>query len=378
MANVIINDSNLTAIGNAIREKNGTSDTYKPREMADAILAITTGGGGGSGEINIPTITGDCSSMFNNNRWNWLIDQYGEQMVTEDITNPSSMFSGSTELERIPFDLNCDNSASREFYYMFQNCNNLTEIGDIINASIGKAQYMFSNCHRLRSLPNFINPKTVKSNSSNYSYMFQNCYSLRSVSDDLLSYLHSHYWTTTSYPITYYGFYNCYVLDEILGIRLNARQFTSNSFIQTFTYCHRVKNITFLTNTDGTPLSLSFRAQTIDLTGVGFAVSESNILDYNSGITADKCVSNDETYQALKDDPDWYTLDSSYSRYNHDSAVNTINSLPDTSGYVTSSYPNTIKFMGVMGEFTDGGAINTLTEEEIAVAAAKGWTVTFE
>ena len=47
MANVIINDSNLVAIGNAIREKNGTEDTYKPREMAEAILAITTGGGGG-------------------------------------------------------------------------------------------------------------------------------------------------------------------------------------------------------------------------------------------------------------------------------------------------------------------------------------------
>ena len=46
MANVIINDSNLVAIGNAIREKNGTEDTYKPREMAEAILAITTGGGG--------------------------------------------------------------------------------------------------------------------------------------------------------------------------------------------------------------------------------------------------------------------------------------------------------------------------------------------
>jgi hypothetical protein len=61
-----------------------------------------------------------------------------------------------------------------------------------------------------------------------------------------------------------------------------------------------------------------------------------------------------------------------YSRYNHDSAVETINSLPDTSAYGT----NTIKFKGASGALTDGGAINTLTEEEIAVAAAKGWTVT--
>jgi hypothetical protein len=42
----------------------------------------------------------------------------------------------------------------------------------------------------------------------------------------------------------------------------------------------------------------------------------------------------------------------------------------------TAGGTNTIKFKGIAGSKTDGGAINTLTEEEIAVAAAKGWTVT--
>ena len=97
-----------------------------------------------------------------------------------------------------------------------------------------------------------------------------------------------------------------------------------------------------------------------------------NILNYNSGITVDKRVIDDTTYQALKNDPDWYSLDVNYSRYNHDSAVNTINSLPDCSA---SGGTNTIKFKGESGALTDGGAINTLTEEEIAVATAKGWTV---
>ena len=70
-------------------------------------------------------------------------------------------------------------------------------------------------------------------------------------------------------------------------------------------------------------------------------------------------------------------MDVPYSRYNHDSAVETINSLPDTSGYLSANGgTNTIKFEGAAGSKTDGGAINTLTEEEIAVAAAKGWTVT--
>lgn len=43
MSIVTIDDSNLTAIGNAIRAKNGTTTTYKPSEMAAAINAIETG-----------------------------------------------------------------------------------------------------------------------------------------------------------------------------------------------------------------------------------------------------------------------------------------------------------------------------------------------
>ena len=79
----------------------------------------------------------------------------------------------------------------------------------------------------------------------------------------------------------------------------------------------------------------------------------------------------------LKNDSDWFTTNVAYRRYNHDSAVATINSLPDTSAYLASaSGTNTIKFNGAAGSATDGGAINTLTEEEIAVATAKGWTVT--
>ena len=45
MANVIINDTNLTNIANAIRGKNGETTTYKPSEMAAAITAIPSGGG---------------------------------------------------------------------------------------------------------------------------------------------------------------------------------------------------------------------------------------------------------------------------------------------------------------------------------------------
>lgn len=48
MPNVLVNDASLTAIGNAIRVKNGETTTYKPAEMAAAIsnLVINSSGAG--------------------------------------------------------------------------------------------------------------------------------------------------------------------------------------------------------------------------------------------------------------------------------------------------------------------------------------------
>lgn len=48
MAKVLISESILTAIADAIREKLSTTDTYKPSEMADAVESISGGGGGGA------------------------------------------------------------------------------------------------------------------------------------------------------------------------------------------------------------------------------------------------------------------------------------------------------------------------------------------
>lgn len=54
MSKVFVTDTYLTDIGNAIREKNGETTTYKPSEMAAAIQAIS--GGGDQPQLNAPTI----------------------------------------------------------------------------------------------------------------------------------------------------------------------------------------------------------------------------------------------------------------------------------------------------------------------------------
>ena len=186
----------------------------------------------------------------------------------------------------------------------------------------------------------------------------------------------------SSNGFSYYfnGFDSCYALDELINLQIpyTKAKWTSNAFNSTFNLCCRLKNVTFALN-DGAPYTVTWKSQVIDLYNyVGYFASKDHILKYNSGITADKEVTDDATYQALKNDPDWFTTKIEYSRYNHDSAVATINSLPDTSAYLASKGgTNTIKFKGAAGSATDGGAINTLTEEEIAVAAAKGWTCSF-
>ena len=62
MANVIINDTHLTNIADAIRAKNGSANAYKPSQMAAAIKAINTSGSGG-GESGGGTSGGDSGNV---------------------------------------------------------------------------------------------------------------------------------------------------------------------------------------------------------------------------------------------------------------------------------------------------------------------------
>ena len=208
--------------------------------------------------------------------------------------------------------------------------------------------------------------------------MFDSCFSLRSIPMNIFKSGNPYNNYSNSY--FYYGFGNCCTLDQLenLPIPYTKATWTSNAFYNTFAGCNRLKNVTFALN-NGVPYTVTWKSQVIDLTNyVGYAKFSKDILNHNSGITANKVVKDDASYQLLKNDPDWFTYNINYSRYNHDSAVATINSLPDTSAYLASKGgTNTIKFKGAAGSATDGGAINTLTSEEIAVATAKGWTVTF-
>lgn len=390
----------LTEIADAIREKTNTTNLLTLDEMPDAIISITGGGSGEGSGVNgyIPTdeeltISGIFQYKFAYGTFDWVINNYGDRIITKDLSNLMYGFQNCLNLTNIPFPLNCKATSASSYSSIFSGCKMLTNVPKMNNCNVNAIDSIFRDCNHLREIPEDIDENwdwsVIDSYTSAYagnrSSTFMNCYSLRKFPMGFLN--HGNPVVSYTYSI-YNGLFNsCYALDEVVDLplpHLNA-EFTTNTFVNTFVYCHRLKEMTFATQEDGTPYSVKWKTQTIDLSkDVGYSLSENLIISYNSGITTDKEVKNQEDYERLKNDPDWYSRRSTgnlssapYSRYNHDSAVNTINSLPDASAYLASSPgTNTIKFKGDSGSLTDGGSINDLTEEEIAVAAAKGWTVT--
>lgn len=368
----------LTNIAVAIREKTGTEDKLTLEQMATAIAGIETGGGSG-GEDGVPetvTFTGNqLSGTFKDNKWRWFIENYGDRIRTSGITYADKMFENCNNyLTAVPFEINTTN-AGCNFNGAFYQCYNLETLPPLLN--ISSVSDMFVSCRRLRHLPTM----TCKTGGvTGYGVFIQN-YSLRSIPETFLKDMYN---ASASYatacPI-YNTFSKCYVLDEIRGLNPKIAGFTGNVFNRIGGYdgFQRLKEFIFATNDDGTPYIIKMSGAILDLSNVGvLKVYDTAITsDYNSGITADKKVTDAESYQRLKNDPDWYTGDKRFSRYNLLSAINTINSLPDTTDYLaTKGGTNTIKFNYNEGEQTDGGRIGDMTEEQIAVATAKGWTVT--
>ena len=385
MAQKLYEETNIQAIADAIRAKNGLTTTYKTSEMPTAISALSTGGGGGGG-VDIPdeafVISGDCKYWDYGGSWDSFITACIDKWNINELTSATHMFNGS-KLETIPFEFNFNGTNYVDCNSMFYNCVNLKETGKIVNMYPTNMSNIFNSCLRLRYLPQFenLNLSRIQTYSnSRCSNMFSYCYSLRSIPENLLKQLYQSKITSIYNSIFYGGFIDCCSLDEIKGLNPQTGTITANMFNNAFKNCFRLKNIIFAAQEDGTPYEVSWKSQVINLatSPVGITSTDStyNILSYNSGITADKEVKDDATYQALKGNPDWFTCNIAYSRYNHDSAVATINTLPDTSVYLASAGgTNTIKFKGESGSATDGGAISSLTPDEIAVATSRGWTV---
>lgn len=84
MAQVLVNESSIEDIADAIRAKNGSSDTYLPSEMGDAIRNIPAGGGGVTG------VKGNAESSYRTGNVNLAPADIGAKAVQSAVSNPSA------------------------------------------------------------------------------------------------------------------------------------------------------------------------------------------------------------------------------------------------------------------------------------------------
>ena len=321
--------------------------------------------------------------VFGYNNWNDKIEKniFETKNLTTDASssglggNPvPGAFHQCTELTEIPFSLNFKSNEGIDLQNCFSNCYELKYLPNIQCDKIINLNYTFSSCLLITEIPQcYYTPVYL---IRMYNGLFEYCCSLRTIPQQLLDKITP---DTGSINTIYHLFSRLYTIDEINGAPVILARLSSNRHSEFCEFCFRIKSFTFRMN-NGNPIVSQWSNQVIDLSkymGYAIAVSGTNSCIYGN-ITSDKLVSDETSYNVLKNDPDWWSNKVEYSRYNKISAIETINSLPDTSAYLAiNGGTNTIKFKGAAGSATDGGAINTMTEEEIAVATAKGWTVSF-
>ena len=148
MANVLVEETSLSNIASAIREKNGGSATYKPGEMAAAISNLPTGGS----SDNEDGLLSDTLINYENG-------------TATDIKN--NCFANSTTLATATF-TNVSNVGSSAF----SNCSALTQINLPNATTIGNS--CFSNASKLLTV-NLSNAESLG------EYVFNRCKTITSI-----------------------------------------------------------------------------------------------------------------------------------------------------------------------------------------------------
>lgn len=357
-----------------------TADTVSPSTLALGITAHDK-----SGELITGTMeSGSDDLLFSGNLQYY--DYYGglDNFITQNysriklgnennlITDLSYGFT-KCSLTTLPTPIYLGSSV--KIYDLFNEAENLTTVPTLIFPSSTQEvsnvgwNSMFKNCYSLESIPvNYLSP--INDTNHSVKQMFQNCYSLKTMLDSNITLKKNNLMGM---------FDNCYSLKSINLSLSNYEEYqyepTVNVFDQTFNKCYSLSSIIFNCSGEfhwGNALLQLYQVGWLNyLTGYnGYWLTK--VLDET------KCVSDDITYNNLKDTDDWWAGDYKYSRYDRQSAIATFNSLPDTSAYLDTQTNKTNTILLKAGAGSGKGDLynmSNLTAEEIAVATAKGWTV---
>lgn len=354
--------------------ENGTTTLATAGKYCDRNVDVVVDVAGGGDDLpeEIFKFSGNCDYLNSNGIWDWFFNKYYSRITFNNISSVTGWMRNS-KIKDFSFDVSILDG-NTDVTHMFYGMSELEAVSGKITVGRSGAYLsnMFSGCKKLRHIPLSTLPLFQMHNKTkSLSALFNDCQSLITIPQEIIPHICGSSYTST--------FYNCYVLDKIVGLPVCTNTLSSNVFSSTFSNAGRLSRLTFALDND-VPYVVNWKNQTLDLASVpqvGIVGSDNYITKNNSGLSLATKVTDDASYQALKDNPNWWSGTRAYSRYNHDSAVETIHSLPDASAYLaTVGGTNTIRLKGDCGASTDGGAINTLTADEIAVATARGWTVT--
>lgn len=376
MADYLIKDTTLTNIADAIRAKKSSTDTYTPAEMATAISSIETGGGGGELTEEDLTFTDDLRYFNYYGRMGKIIKKCGSKMKFNSVTNLYYAFWGNDPLNSDFSNWTID-LYKCSLAQCFANQSYITAFPKF-QGTVTSLDGLFSSSNNIEPIPDDLfstgTEFICKTTNDDYHGIFNNCQALKKVPlwFGNMTFTINKDTNYSPYSSVYYEtFTRCYNLKELtLPIFPAPAKLSSNCFQQTFEDVRSMRKFVFAPPPAGNEAVL-WTKQTI------------NLANYDCGFypsaSGSKVIYDDETYNLYKNDPDARVRTLEYSFYNHNAALETIRSLPYAQfvDIPQSDLQNVIKFYGKSGEKTDGGAINTLTTAEIAIATNKGWTVSF-
>ena len=319
-----------SAIAAAITDKGvETAADASFEVMASNIKAISGGGNLPAFESYKIGSEGQYAFAYNNHSWVY------ENNIPIDLsgtTYASYMFYSSDKIEHLP---DLETSHIIDMTLMFGFCSKLKAIPKIDTSNTTYMEGLFTGCKQITEVPALDISKATTING-----MFQHCHKLKSIPNSILENCGKD--DIPDYAQFYsYAFYQCYNLKEILNLDVSVGySFAYNMFPCIVDNCYSLRRFTFKTNEDGSPIDAHWSEQTLDFSQeTGWA---------SSNYTAQQWIDED------------YVLKPEEAYYNRDSMAETINSLPIVRNC-------TIKFKQAQGQL--------LTEDEIALANSKGWTV---
>lgn len=161
-------DGYFSDIADAIRDKDGTQNTYTPAQMPTAIENIPTGGGS-SHNWEALGYSGEPASITSDYN-------YSKSILDNWDASQTSLYQKFYQDSALRFMPLVDTSNATDMSQMFQICNFLVDVPLLNTENVNNMSSMFQSCDKIVTIPLFDTKNVI-----NMGSMFKNCTALKNV-----------------------------------------------------------------------------------------------------------------------------------------------------------------------------------------------------